>query len=212
MKNPWEEISLDDYENHMRLDSVMQLQAMNELMKGQLSAFSARSVMILGVAGGNGLEHIRRERFEKVYGVDINSGYLEAVRRRYPELNGLLECLQTDLTREAESLPHAGLVIANLLVEYIGYDCFQRVLRQVGPGYVSCVIQINTGEGWVSDSPYLHAFDGLEQVHHQMEPQALERALLQIRYRLVKTLEYPLPNGKSLIQMDFTRAGENAWN
>ena len=29
MKNPWEEISLSDYENHMKLDSVMQLQAMN---------------------------------------------------------------------------------------------------------------------------------------------------------------------------------------
>lgn len=35
MKNPWEEIPLDAYENHMKLDSVMQLQAMNEMMKGQ---------------------------------------------------------------------------------------------------------------------------------------------------------------------------------
>lgn len=26
MANPWEEISLSDYENHMKLDSVMQLQ------------------------------------------------------------------------------------------------------------------------------------------------------------------------------------------
>ena len=34
-KNPWEEISLSDYENHMKLDSVMQLQAMNEMMKDQ---------------------------------------------------------------------------------------------------------------------------------------------------------------------------------
>lgn len=34
MKNPWESISLDDYENHMKLDSVMQLQAMNRMMKG----------------------------------------------------------------------------------------------------------------------------------------------------------------------------------
>ncbi len=35
MKNPWEEIPLDAYESHMKLDSVMQLQAMNEMMKGQ---------------------------------------------------------------------------------------------------------------------------------------------------------------------------------
>ena len=35
MKNPWEEISLSDYENNMKLGSVMQLQAMNEMMKGE---------------------------------------------------------------------------------------------------------------------------------------------------------------------------------
>ena len=34
MLNPWEEILLDDYESHMQLDSVMQLQAMNKMMKG----------------------------------------------------------------------------------------------------------------------------------------------------------------------------------
>ena len=37
MSNPWEEISLSDYENHMRLDSVKQLQAMNSIMKKQFS-------------------------------------------------------------------------------------------------------------------------------------------------------------------------------
>lgn len=40
MENPWEKIPLTDYENHMKLDSVMQLQAMNEMMKGQFSAYS----------------------------------------------------------------------------------------------------------------------------------------------------------------------------
>ena len=33
MNNPWEEVSLDDYENHMSLDSVKQLQTMNISMK-----------------------------------------------------------------------------------------------------------------------------------------------------------------------------------
>lgn len=37
MRNPWEEISLTDYENHMKLGSVMQLQVMNEMMKGQFA-------------------------------------------------------------------------------------------------------------------------------------------------------------------------------
>ncbi|MCR5126615.1 MAG: hypothetical protein K6B69_00785 [Lachnospiraceae bacterium] len=31
--NPWKEIRLSDYENHMSLDSVQQLQALNQVMK-----------------------------------------------------------------------------------------------------------------------------------------------------------------------------------
>ena len=79
MKNPWEEIDLEIYESHMRLDSVMQLQAMNAIMKKQLEAYPAATAMILGVAGGNGLEHIRRGKYHTVYGVDINADYLRAV-------------------------------------------------------------------------------------------------------------------------------------
>ena len=65
MKNPWEEISLADYENHMKLDSVMQLQAMNKLMEGQFAAYPVSSVAIFGIAGSNGLEHIQRSKFKK---------------------------------------------------------------------------------------------------------------------------------------------------
>ena len=90
MKNPWENIPLTDYENHMKLDSVMQLQAMNEMMKEQFDTYSVSSVMIFGIAGGNGLEHIQKDKFEKVYGIDINSSYLQSVKRRYPNLDGLL--------------------------------------------------------------------------------------------------------------------------
>ena len=73
MKNPWEEIPLTDYENHMKLDSVMQLQAMNEMMKGQFDSYDVSSVAIFGIAGGNGLEHIEKDRFKRIYGIDINS-------------------------------------------------------------------------------------------------------------------------------------------
>lgn len=205
MKNPWEEIRLSDYENHMKLDSVMQLQAMNEMMKAQLAADSISSIMILGIAGGNGLEHIRKSRFQKVYGVDINASYLQAVVQRYPALDSLLECFCINLIDETDQLPKADMIIANLVIEYIGYECFQKAVKQVDPKYVSCIIQINTEDTWVSDSPYLHVFDGLEQIHHQMEEQALEKTMLAINYPLVKTLEHPLPNGKKLVQMDFEK-------
>ncbi len=205
MKNPWEEISLTDYEKHMKLDSVRQLQALNEMMKGQFDAYAISSVIILGVAGGNGLEHIGKNKFKKIYGVDINDSYLRETIQRYPKLKDCLECLCINLIDETNLLPKADMVIANLLIEYIGYKCFQKAIIQVNPKYVSCIIQINVDDNWVSDSPYLHAFDGLEQIHHQMEEHELEGAMIEIGYRTIKRLEYKLPNGKKLVQIDFAR-------
>lgn len=205
MKNPWEEIPLADYENHMKLGSVMQLQAMNEMMKAQFSDYPVSNVMILGIAGGNGLEHISKDKYERVYGVDVNSDYLKEVIHRYPDLDGILEYLCINLLHEADKLPKTDMVIANLLIEYIGYSCFQKVIRQADPRYVSCIIQINIADDWVSDSPYLHVFDGLEKVHHKMEERTLEKIMLEMNYHVVRTIEHMLPNGKKLIRLDFVR-------
>ena len=206
MSNPWESISLTDYENHMRLNSVKQLQTMNEMMKGQLDNDVVSSAMILGIAGGNGLEHVDKKKYTKVYGIDINKEYLTAAKNRYPELSGTLECLLIDVIAEYDKLPHAELLIANLFVEYIGYETFQKAVLQVAPKYISCIIQINTDEdAWVSDSPYLHAFDRLDEVHHQMEEQDLVQAMKQIGFHPAKQFEKPLPNGKKFVQLDFHR-------
>lgn len=207
MENPWKEIGLETYEKHMRLDSVRQLQALNSLMKDQLSAYPAESVMIFGAAGGNGFEHISTEQYRTVYAVDINSEYLRTVSERYAELLPILRCLHLDLVHEAEKLPQAELVIANLLIEYIGYAAFQKAVQQASPCYVSTVIQINRDAAeWVSDSPYLHEFDRLNAVHHQMDEQALTAAMQEIGYTAVFHDEKALPNGKALLRTDYLRS------
>ena len=132
MHNPWEEIDLKVYENHMSLQSVHQLQALNELMKGQFHTYDVNTAMILGIAGGNGLEHIDKEKFEKVYGVDVNQNYLDECQRRYCELADVFVPVCVDLLSEGLQLPNAELLIADLLIEYIGYACFQKVVRQIG--------------------------------------------------------------------------------
>ena len=203
MSNPWKDINLSDYENHMALDSVKQLQALNQMMKGQLNQYDIQSVMILGIAGGNGLEHVDTEKISKVYGVDINHEYLTITKKRYENISDTLECLCVDLISEAEKLPQVDMLIANLLIEYIGYECFKKVVTVTKPIYVSCIIQINVDDSFVSDSPYLHAFDGLETVHHQMAEQELQNSMNEIDYQLIQMLEHQLPNGKKLVQLDF---------
>ncbi len=209
MNNPWKEISLDDYENHMSLDSVKQLQTLNTMMKLQLGDYDVSTVMILGVAGGNGLEHIDKNKYKKVYGVDINEDYLQKVSERYSskdKLGGILECISADLTKDVESLPTAELVIADLLIEYIGYGAFAKAVEHINPKVVSCIIQINTDtENWVSDSPYLHAFDGLDAVHHRMEENELIKAMENKGFTEIKMVKEALPNGKALVRVDFQR-------
>ena len=206
MKNPWEEIGLDDYENHMKLDSVQQLQTLNSMMKAQFDKYPVTTAMVLGVAGGNGLEHIDCGKYSTVYGVDINEKYLETVASRFAGMadSGVLKLLKMDLVSEPDKLPQAELLIANLLIEYIGYDAFTKVVSAVKPRYVSCVIQINEDVcNWVSDSPYIHSFDKLEEVHHQMDEIELAEVMELGGYSLRLRLKEHLPNGKALVRMDF---------
>jgi len=205
-KNPWEEISLETYERHMSLDSVKQLQEMNRIMKDQLDVYPAETVMILGIAGGNGLEHIKKDKYKTVYGVDINESYLQKTKNRYLDLSDILQCLHLDIVSETDKLPHSDLLIANLLVEYIGYDAFVRAIKKINPEYISCVIQINTDEEmWVSDSPYIHAFDSLDKIHHQMEAETVNKKMKSIGYKLILQDTKDLPNGKALIRLDYQR-------
>ena len=204
--NPWKEISLSDYENHMSLDSVKQLQAMNVMMKKQFEAYPVNTAMVFGIAGGNGLEHVNQEKYKKIYGIDINEEYLAAVKERYSDMKDILECRIVDLLGSIVALPKAELVIANLFIEYVGYEAFTKAILKSEAKYVSCIIQINLEEStWVSDSPYLHSFDGLDEVHHQMEEKALMQAMEGIGYEHIKTEEFSLPNGKKLVMLDFER-------
>lgn len=205
-KNPWEEISLETYERHMSLDSVQQLQVMNQIMKSQFEDYPVETAMILGVAGGNGLEHINTKKYKKVYGVDINELYLLETKNRYSKFTDILQCLHLDIATEAGRLPHSELLVANLLIEYIGYDAFIKAISIIKPKYISCVIQINIDEEmWVSDSPYIHAFDGLDDIHCQIDSGILNEKMKEIGYGLILNDTKNLPNGKALVRLDYQR-------
>lgn len=207
VENPWSTIALRDYEMHMASGEVRQLQALDEIMLGQFYRYPAKTLMILGVAGGNGLRHIDPGRIETVYGVDLNASFLQECAERYGTLlEGAFHPILADLMDPHLTLPHADLLVADLLIEYIGYECFAGVVGNVQPLCLSCVIQVNpdTG-GFVSESPYLHAFDRLEEVHHQIREEKLTESLRRAGYRPVFRAEQPLPNGKRFVCRDYRR-------
>ncbi len=208
MGHPWEEIELDIYEGHMAQENIRQLQALNRIMRAQFSAYNVQSLMILGVAGGNGLEYIRPDAYQKVYGVDINRSYLEACRVRYPGLAGILETICVDVRRDWALLPRAELLVANLFLEYVGYACFQKIIGQVRPCFVSCTImEVEQAGSFVSDSPYAQAFARLGEIETDIAEGPLVSALEACGYVFDRKMrgETALPNGKRLLRLDFVR-------
>lgn len=203
-RNPWEDIALDDYEAHMALGSVAQLQALNALMREQFAACPPGSVAVFGVAGGNGLEHVDPARAQVVYGVDVNRDYLAQAVARYGQ-GAWFVPVRADLTDPAAGLPQAGSVLADLLIEYVGVEPFAAAVRRVGAAFVSCVIQVDRSADWVSDSPYLHAFDGLGAVHAAVDESRLVSVLESAGFTCAYRGETPLPNGKKFIRLDFAR-------
>ena len=204
--NPWKNISLSDYENHMSFEGVRQQQALNKMMKDQFGDYPLSSAIILGVASGNGLEHIDREKYKKVYGIDINEEYLNALKERYSYLNGVLECILLNLTSEYDRLPDAQLLIADLLIEYIGYETFGKAVKRVKPDIVSCIIQKNTDtKAWVSLSPYIHSFDCLNTVHHEMDEDELDSFMEIAGYKKINRVIEELPNAKAFVRTDYKK-------
>ncbi len=109
------------------------------------------------------------------------------------------------MTSSRLELPEADLLVANLLIEYIGYENFCRAVEAAKPVYVTCIIQVNSDASFVSDSPYLHILGRLESVHHQINADALEACMYRIGYSTRLTQVKELPNGKRLVRMDFAR-------
>lgn len=109
-----------------------------------------------------------------MYGVDINPEYLAVCERRYPQLKGVLKTICADLQGSVQPLPEADLVVADLLIEYIGYDCFCRVLSQVKP------------------------------MHRQITEEGLIKSMEAVVYKNAVREMCALPNGKQLVRLDFT--------
>lgn len=204
MENPWKEVALDDYENHMALSNVYQLQTLDKIMGEQFAAYSVPSVAILGVAGGNGLGNLTCiPSITSIYGIDINKEYLRTSADRYPELAARYHTVLADINESSCNLPHAELVIANLFIEYVGCENFAKAIAKMTPTYVSCVIQIDPSDSFVSDSPYTSKLENLDSVHNAVDGNLLISTMGKIGYVATANFCTNLPNGKIFRRIDF---------
>lgn len=139
----------------------------------------------------------------RVYGLDVNPDYLVACEERFPGLAGVFKPVLADMTDTSMDLPKADMVIADLFLEYVGYQAFTTALERIDPRFVSCVIQVNQSMDFVSDSPYARVFDQLDTVYHHIDADSLIHTMKGQGYDSVYSSMMTLPQWKSTEPLRF---------
>ena len=209
LDHPWLSVPLRDYEEHMNSEPVEQLGALSDLFGEALRECRPESVAILGVAGGNGLEHIDPAVTTRVCGLDINPEYLETVRQRYGAAPGL-ELHTVDLADRRVELAPVRLVHAALIFEHAGLErCLDNAVNLVAPGgTLSVVLQLPSAtEAGVGDTAR-PSIEALRQHFHLIDCDAFSRQIEARGFRFVRSVRRPLASGKAFWMGLFERLPE----
>ena len=178
MSNPWLTVPLSEYEQHMSSVEVQQLGALSDLFAEVIGRCRPLSVAVLGIAGGNGLDHIDSSITARVVGLDLNPLYLEAVRDRYAHLPGLeLHCV--DLSEQHVELKPVQLVHAALVFEHAGVDCcLDNAISMIVPGgTLSVVLQLPTESGQTVGASQFSSIQNLKSHFSLISPAWLRESL-----------------------------------
>jgi hypothetical protein len=197
MPNPWLAVPLSEYEQHMSSEGVQQLSVLSDLFGEVVRRCRPSSVAILGIAGGNGLDHIDSSITTRVVGLDLNPQYLEAVKKRYSHLAGL-EIYCTDLSQQRVELDPVELVHAALIFEHAGANlCLENAISMIIPcGNLSVVLQLPTESGETVGRTHFPSVQDLGS-HFSLIDSAWLRELLAGRgLRLIHQTTRALAGGK----------------
>ena len=207
MGKAWLKIPLSDYEGHMSSDTVRQLEPLAELFGRALEVCKPKSVAILGVAGGNGLERIDYN-VTRIVGIDINPEYLKTVRERHGTLPGL-ELYCEDLAAQCPGVGAVELVHAALIFEHTGLlRCLGNALSLVlARGKFSVVLQLpSVAEKDVTPTGFA-TMQSLGTGFALIEVAEFRRAMKDAQFDLIHEERRELPGGKALWMGIFSRSG-----
>ena len=196
----WNQVSLDDYENHMAHDSVGQLQLLNLLTKQYHSKHKPRNPLFLGIAGGNGLEHIDPTFVHQVVGIDINESYLKQTEIRFQDKFPQLKLIKCNVDETTECFIKSDFIWAALFLEYVDLtNCIRFMLNNLAEhGVVIVTIQSNNGNGAVSQS----GIEGVKVLSGQfksIDREIVLKAFNDAGFSLQAEEVNELPNGKTFL-------------
>lgn len=210
--NPWLTVPLEAYEAHMSMSTVAQAQFLAQLFHRRVMEFSARSVAIVGCAGGNGLDQLPPEQVERVVGIDINPRFIASTRKRYGKRFSRLELICQDIQAIGEDIAPVEFAYAALVFEYTDYvRALRSVARLVAPeGRLSVVLQLpNVSIPAVTPTPYT-VLQTLESSFSFVPPVDFTETARVAGFRLRTSERVTLPSDKTFLEFLFLRTNDRA--
>ena len=181
----------------MSSPGVAQLRALADLFEEALAYCRPKSVAILGIAGGNGLERIDPGVTNQIVGIDIHPAYLQAVRERYPQLPLRTRCV--DLEHQTVNEEAVQLVHAALIFEHAGTEqCLRNAASLVAPhGHLAVVLQLPSGAQADVSPTQFQAMRSLGAHFRLVDQSKLHEGVESNGFTFVHQTRRELPSGKA---------------
>jgi SAM-dependent methyltransferase len=203
--NPWLGIPLSDYERHMALPGVGQAEMLSSELLTAVAAHRARSLAVIGCAGGNGFDRLASVALERVVGIDINPAFIEVARERHSASLHGLELYVGDIGMPLEIAP-VDVVFAGLVLEYVELAGAMRTLRALcrgDGGHLIALLQLASRSAPpVSPSPYT-SLATLGECMRLHQPKAVIEAAERAGFRRESERKRVLPSGKEFSLLTF---------
>ncbi len=206
-KNPWLQISAEDYEGHMSAPKVAQLQMLNKIFADVLNELHPQSIAVLGCTTGNGFEHLINKNIERIVGVDINPDYISICKNRFERSLPKLELICADLNKAEFPDLSFDLIHAALVFEYVKVELLlSKISRWLRPnGILSVVLQLpSETSSPVSETPY-QSIKLLSPVINLIDPQEFRDKAKKCGLEEVKNYKIKLESGKSFSVNKYVR-------
>ena len=183
----------------MALPSVGQAQLLCTVLRRTVTQFQPRSLAVLGVAGGNGLDCIEPTVVHRLVALDFNPDYLALCSRRYESSFHEFEPVLHDLSTGPPAMAPVECIFAGLVLEYLQVDAFCGHLSSLltTGGTFATLLQLpSPGLPEIGPSPFT-SLTRLESAFSFVEPSFLDDRLSAHGFARILYERYDLTAGKS---------------
>jgi len=196
--NPWTLVPAADYEGHMGPEGADQLAPLAAILGKALAGLRPARLLVLGVATGNGLEHVDPAVTRRVVGVDLNLQYLALCRQRQMRLGARLELYCSDAEKVLLDAGSFDLVHAGLFFEHAAPDRMAgRIASWLAPGgALLTVLQLPAADGAGAVKSRHATIQAVAESMRLVPPGELERDLARAGLAPRRAYELPVAHGR----------------